>query len=171
MRKIISILFIGVVLISCSSDDEVVVPKQDRGTIEMEYKGEKLSFGKKSYNGWLANVENDTLGYFYTARIDVEDLVFHDIRLDVYLTPEREVEKLEMKFSPMENGSAWTYQYSLEEDPLVFKNIEFDGTWLKADFEGHLHYAPAFEDKEGVHLTNGKINVPIKGLDIDWSQW
>jgi len=170
MKKIVSLLFIATALTSCSSDDEVVMPKQSRGSIEMEYNGEKLSFGEKSYNGWIANVEDDTLAYFYTARIDVDDMVFHDIRLDVYLTPEREVEKLEMKFSPMEGKSAWTYQYALEEDPMIYKNIEFDGTWLKADFEGTLYYSPT-EDKKGVHLTNGKINVPIKGLDIDWSQW
>ncbi len=170
MKKILSFLFFSVLLISCSTDDNVTAEQQDRGFIEMEYNGEKLSFGKKSYNGWIASVENDTIAHFYTARIDVNDMVFHDIRLDVYLTPKREVEKLEMKFSPMEGKSAWTYQYSLEEDPMVYKNIEFDGTWLKADFEGMLYYS-SVEDKEGVHFTNGKINVPIKGLDIDWSQW
>ena len=170
MKKIFIILFINLFLISCSTDDDFIKEQQNRGFIEMEYKGEKLSFGKKSYNGWIANVEDDTLAYFYTARLDVNDIDFYDIRLDVYLTQEREVEKLEMKYIPMQDGSAWTYQYSLEEDPMVYKNIEFDGTWLKADFEGMLYYSPT-EDKDGVHLTNGKINVPIKGLDIDWSQW
>ncbi|HLU85511.1 MAG TPA: membrane lipoprotein lipid attachment site-containing protein, partial [Vicingaceae bacterium] len=89
MKKIVSFLFIATALTSCSSDDEVVISKQSRGSIEMEYNGEKLSFGEKSYNGWIASVENDTIAHFYTARIDVDDMVFHDIRLDVYLTPER----------------------------------------------------------------------------------
>ena len=170
MKKILSFLFFSALLISCSTGDNVTAEQQNRGSIEMEYNGEKLSFGKNGYNGWLLNTQNDTIARFYTARITKDYKNYYDIRLFAYLNQNNQLNKLEMEFIPVLNGSGWTYQYSLEEKPMVYKNIEFDGTWLKADFEGMLYYS-SVEDKEGVHFTNGKINVLIKGLDIDWSQW
>src|SRR5690606_25016838 len=170
MKNTLKYLFLSLLLISCSSDDSFVEQEQDRGFIELDYNGEKLSFGEKSYNGWVLNEQRDTIARFYTARIDINDIDFYDIKLYAYLDQNNQIEKLEMDFKPMLNGSGWMYHYSLEEKPMVYKNIEFDGTWLKGGFEGYLHYSTT-EDETPAHLTNGKFNIPIKGLDIDWSQW
>ncbi|SRR5690554_6324654 len=169
MKKIFSFLFLSVWLISCSSDDNFV-QETDRGFIEMEYNGEKLSFGKKSYTGWLQNDQNDTIARFYTARIDIDDIDFYDIKLYVYLDQSNQIEDFKMNFAPVLNGSGYTYQYSSEDNPMVYKNIVFDGKWIKGEFEGYLYYHTV-DDKNPVHLTNGKFHFPIKGLDIDWSQW
>lgn len=170
MKKTFIILFISLLITSCSTNDDIVQEQQDRGFIEMEYNGEKLSFGKNAYNGWLLNDQKDTIARFYTARITKDAKNFYDIRLFAYLSKENKLNGLEMEFTPMVNGEGWTYQYTTEENPMVYKNTEFDGVSLKSNFEGYLFYHPT-EDKNPVHLTNGKINIPIKGLEIDWSQW
>ena len=57
------------------------------------------------------------------------------------------------------------YDKQLTDDPIIFKNIIFDGKWLKADFEGKLYY---FLDDltDYTEFKNGKINIPLKGLSI-----
>lgn len=170
MKKIFIILFISLLITSCSTNDDIVQEQQDRGSIEMEYNGEKLSFGKNAYNGWLLNDQKDTIARFYTARITKDYSNYYEVTLYAYLNKQNQLEKLEMDFIPVINGDGWTYQYTTEENPMVYKNTEFDGVSLKSNFEGYLFYHPT-EDKKPVHLTNGKINIPIKGLEIDWSQW
>lgn len=171
MKKLVSIFFLGLLLTGCSSDDSVLEEK-NRGFIELDFQGERLSFGNKSHNGWLLNEHRDTIARFYTARIDLNDLEFYDIQLYAYLNQDdkNQLDKLEIDFKPVLNGSGWLYQYTLEEKPMVYKNLEFDGKWLKGEFEGYLYYSPT-EDNNPVHLTNGRFNIPIKGLEIDWGKW
>jgi len=171
IKKIVIILFINLLLTSCSPNDDIVKEEGvNRGFIEMEYNGEKLSFGKNAYNGWLLNDQKDTIARLYTARITKDEQNFYDIRLFAYISKEKQLNALEMEFNQMVNGEGWTYQYTTEENTMVYKNTEFDGLSLKSNFEGYLFYHPT-EDKKPVHLTNGKINIFLKRLEIDWSQW
>lgn len=165
-------LFIITILlfISCSSDDSTIITTKDRGSIDLIYNGKTLKFGSKSYTGWLQNEQNDTIARFYNARIDVNETDYYEIKLYAYLNNTNEINKLNMEFTPVENGEGWTYQYTLDEKPMIYKNTEFNGIILKSNFEGFLYYHPT-EDNDPIHLINGKINIPIKGLDIDWSQW
>lgn len=170
MKKMFIILSMNLLLTSCSPNDDIIQEQHNRGFIEMEYNGEKLSFGKNAYNGWVLNNQKDTIGRFYTARITKDVKNFYDVKLFAYLSKENQLNGLEMEFTPMVNGKGWTYLYTTEEKPMVYKNTQFDGVLLKSDFEGYLFYHPK-EDKNPVHLINGKINIPVKGLGIDWSQW
>ncbi len=57
----------------------------------MEYNGEKLSFGKNAYNGWVLNNQKDTIGRFYTARITKDAKNFYDVKLFAYLSKENQL--------------------------------------------------------------------------------
>ena len=81
MKKCLFILFINLLLTSCSPNDDIIQEQQNRGFIEMEYNGEKLSFGKNAFNGWLLNNQKDTIARFYTARITKDAKNFYDVKL------------------------------------------------------------------------------------------
>jgi|GEM_PF-1184205 len=172
MKKIYGLLILSISFIGCKSDDSVIPKEQDHGFINMTYNSEKLSFGKNAYNGWLLNESRDTIALFYTARIvlnnDPSD--FYDIKLYAYLDDRNGIDRVEMDFlPPFKDRKGWVYQYSLEQKPMIYKNIEFDGKWLKGNFDGYLHYSLT-EDKDPVHLTNGQFNIPLKGLRLPSSK-
>lgn len=172
MKKIFSFFILSLFFISCSSDDNFV-EEIDRGFIEVEFENKTLSFGEKSYTGWLLHENNkqDTIARIYTTRIDLEGVNFYEIEMYAYFDQNQQVEKIEMKFlAPYEDRKGSVYQHTVEDNPMIYSNITFDGLWLKGEFEGYLYYNP-YEREDHVHLTKGKFHFPVKGLDIDWSQW
>lgn len=169
MKKLFILTLITFACISCSSDNEISKEIQNRGTIEFDYKDEKLVFGERSYTGWILNDINDTIGYLYTARIrygtDWKD--FHDLRLYAYLENKSTINRLKLEFTPRQynENSTSLYHYQKPDEPIVFREIMFDGVNLKAEFEGKL-YSSGIDTLDFVEFKNGKINVPLKGLDI-----
>ncbi|UUV22409.1 hypothetical protein [Paenimyroides aestuarii] len=172
MKKIFILLMSSLWLISCTSDDFEPKEEVNRGTVEVDFKGEKLNFGYKSYNGIVTNQTNDTVAYTYFARLDKDDMNYYDIKVYAFLTKDKELDHLEMKFIPVENGSGSGYHYSYEENPMVYSNVTYnpETNWLTANFEGYLYYG-RMDDSTPIHLTNGKINVPVKGLGIEYDKW
>src|SRR5690554_4789300 len=97
MKKILSFFILSLFFISCSSDDNFTEPRNN-GFIELDYNGEKLLFGKKSYNGWVLMEDNrqDTIAFTYTSRIDLEGVDFYEIQMEVYLNKDNQVKDVKM---------------------------------------------------------------------------
>lgn len=162
-------LFLGMfLLISCENDE--IIEKTNRGTIDVEIEGEKLKFGEKSYTGlirFIDNEKNDTIGYFYKARISNGYDNYDDIEIYAYFNDDFTIDSLEVEFTSIKNGVGYTYNYNYPEKPLIFSNINYnpETSWLTANFEGYLYRGGVLEDNK-VFFKNGKISVPLKGLDI-----
>lgn len=168
IKKFLTIILFTSLIVSCSSDDHQLSNIQNRGSIEFNYRDEKLIFGETSFTGWVINKEKDTTAYFYKSRIRYgeDSNEFDDFTLFAYLDNKNEIKHFEIEFLPRHSDrDGSVYDKQLTDDPIIFKNIIFDGKWLKADFEGKLYY---FLDDltDYTEFKNGKINIPLKGLSI-----
>lgn len=168
MKKLILIFLILFTFVSCSTDDNLPKETKNRGTITFDYKGERLVFGERSYAGTVFNADRDTLGYFYTSRIRYGTVWtdFQDIELFVYHENKTTIKKIELAFlARFSDGGGSVFDKSIESNPLVFSDVEFDGTWFKANFEGRLYFNP-LDTTSYREFKNGKINVPLKDLPV-----
>jgi len=168
LKRFLGIVLITLGLFSCTSDDHQVEDNLNRGSIEFEYQDEKLVFGQTSFTGWVLNKEKDTVAYFYKSRIRYGDdfTEFDDFTLFAYLKNKNEIKSFEIEFLPRQSDREGSvYDKQLIENPIVFKNVNFEGKWLKADFEGKLFYN-LYDLNDYTEFKNGKINIPLKGLNV-----
>jgi len=172
MKKIFYIIFGATLLLSCDNNDDLPI-KKDRGTIEVEYEGKNLKFGENSYNGIVRynklNGDIDTIGYVYRSRIWEGTNYSHydDIIIFGYYNDLGIVDSLEIQYIPLRNNKGTAYNYSYPENPMVITNINYnpETSWLTANFEGYL-YSGIYKEDNKIFLKNGKISVPMKGLEI-----
>src|SRR5690606_36617403 len=165
----VTLIFFGVV--SCDKNDDLPI-KKDRGYIEVAYDDEQFKFGEKSYTGIVEfhdkNGKYDTIGYFYNSRINHGGIAFDDIKLYGYLNDNGLVDSLRIIYTRVRNdiNDQYIFNYNCPEKPLVFSDIQYnpETSWLTANFKGYLFFG--IHDNEYIYFKNGKISVPMKGLEI-----
>lgn len=57
--------------------------------------------------------------------------IFIKIKLYAYLSDDNQINDLKMEFTPVVNREGWTYQYTTKENPMIYRNAEFDGLTIK----------------------------------------
>ena len=161
-------LFFG--FISCNTDGDIIV-LEDRGSVEVEFEDEHLKFGSNSYTTILIKYDNngnkDTIAYVYNSRIWNGDKRYDEVGIYGYYNKDGIVDSLAIQYTPVRNSSGTVYQDFCNEKPLTISNINYNQTTsrLTADFEGYL-YSGGCKHGAAIYLKNGKINIPMKGLEI-----
>ncbi|WCM41213.1 hypothetical protein MG290_09610 [Flavobacterium sp. CBA20B-1] len=162
------LILVSIVFVSCEKDD--LVEEVNRGTIEVEIEGEKFKFGEKSYADAILRITSstpDTIGYFYETRISKDYQNYDQLEVYGYLRENGAIDSLRIIYTALRNGIGTTYNYNYPGNPLVISNVNYNQQtgWLTANFEGYLYRANTLDDIK-VFLKDGKISVPLKGLDI-----
>lgn len=60
-----------------------------------------------------------------------------------------------MEFTPVVNHEGWTYHYTTEENPIIYRNAEFDGLTIKVnlkDVPKNVHIVFLVQSLETIHI-------------------